>query len=318
MKAVFFNDSLQIRDIDLPQRLPGEALVKVLKAGICNTDHEITHGYMPGFAGILGHEFIGLVADADTATWINRRVTAEINLGCGDCGYCTTGLSRHCPQRTVLGIQHRNGCMAQYLTVPEQNLVAVPDAISDDEAVFIEPLAAACEILEQLTIDERHSVLLLGDGKLALLIAHVIASTGARLDIVGKHPQKLALVNNVGDHCYLKDNFKRHQYDIVIESTGNAGAFRRALHCTKPRGHCVLKSTYTGKTRLDAAHVVVNEITLLGSRCGRFADAINFMQHHHPPLTRYISGHYRLSRAVDGFAASLQPHSLKIILDCTR
>jgi threonine dehydrogenase-like Zn-dependent dehydrogenase len=242
MKAVVFDGELRVADVSAPRCGAGEVLVRVTKAGICNTDLEIMRGYVPGFKGILGHEFVGVVEEADEEGLAGRRVTAEINFACGKCVCCVSGLQRHCPNRTVLGIQNRNGALAEYVAVPRENVVPVPDDIPDNRAVFIEPLAAALEILEQVPVTASNSALLLGDGKLGQLVARVLASTGCRLTVVGKHAHKLALLADTGASAVMLGGFRAAKHDIVVEATGSPSAFGLAMSSVKPRGTVVLKS----------------------------------------------------------------------------
>lgn len=314
MKAVTYDRKLSLSEVPKLRFYENETLIRVTHAGICNTDHEITAGYVPGFSGIIGHEFIGIVEESETSDLIGKRVTAEINCACGSCEYCRQGLGRHCPKRTVLGIIGRSGAMAEYVSVPVENVVTIPDEIPDERAVFIEPLAAALEILEQLPITPKHTVLLIGDGKLALLIAYVLASTGCRTTIVGKHPEKLAKVRHLDLEIQTLDRFTNGAYDIVVEAAGKPAAFDTALRNVKPRGTIVLKSTYAERITIDMAPVVVNEITLIGSRCGRFPAAIRFLEEHKPALENLISDRFPLSRAEEAFVRSAESKSLKVVL----
>jgi threonine dehydrogenase-like Zn-dependent dehydrogenase len=314
MKAVVFDGKLHVDDVAAPQRRPGEALIKVSRAGICNTDLEITRGYIQGFKGILGHEFIGIVEAADDKAMIGQRVTAEINCACGKCEFCKQGLGRHCVNRTVLGIVNRDGAFAEYVTVPMENIVEIPSEIADDEALFIEPLAAALEILDQVDISRGKSVLLLGDGKLALLIALVLQTCGSNLLVVGKHVEKLRLLKNLDIDTLLLGDFNKTGFDVVIEATGNPTAFALGLECVKPRGVFVLKSTYGQAFSFNPASVVVNEITMIGSRCGLFYKAIEFILDYNPPLRQFISAQFPLREAPRAFEYSQRPETLKVAL----
>jgi 2-desacetyl-2-hydroxyethyl bacteriochlorophyllide A dehydrogenase len=314
MRSVFFDGTLAIKELPKPQRTENEVLIRVILAGICNTDHEIIRGYVPGFEGILGHEFIGIVEEADDISLVGKRCTAEINFACGTCSYCRDGLQRHCPNRSVLGIINRNGTFAQYITAPRENLVIIPDSIPDENAIFIEPLAAALEILEQVNIPRSSKVLLLGDGKLAMLIGHVIASIGCELTIVGKHPEKMGLLKYDQIHTVLKNEFKNEMYDFVIEATGNAEAFDLAVANVKPRGTIILKSTYAGDVHFNLSPVVVNEITIIGSRCGLFNRAIDFLLKQKISFENMISAEYLLDNALDAFKFSESPNAIKVLL----
>lgn len=314
MKACIFDGILRVDEVEKPDRQTGEILIRVTTAGICNTDHEILRGYVPGFNGIPGHEFIGIVEDADTASLVGRRCTAEINCACGSCEFCRQGLGRHCPHRSVVGIMNRNGAFAEYIVVPQENCVLIPDTIPDTRALFIEPLAAALEILDQVTINQDTSVLCIGDGKLGLLIAHVLAATGCATTVVGKHPEKLALLHYSSITSVLVDEFTDGKYDVVIEATGNGSVFDRALRNVKPRGILVLKSTYAEGFTFNPSPVVVHEITIIGSRCGRFNAALDFLASHECALERMISREFDLDRITEAFEYSSRSEVLKVIL----
>ncbi|MBF0327988.1 MAG: alcohol dehydrogenase catalytic domain-containing protein [Nitrospirae bacterium] len=314
MRAVVFDGRLHVKDIEKPVRQKGEALVKVSIAGICNTDHEITRGYIPDFNGILGHEFLGVVEDADDKGLIGKRVAGEINLACGACEFCKNDLGRHCPSRSVLGIINKDGAFAEYLTLPAANIFVIPDCISDAQAVFIEPLAAALEIFEQVRIVQEHKVLLIGDGKLALLIALVLKTTGCRLTMLGKHREKLSFAAAYGIDTAMVEGFTKSQYDIVIEASGKPSGFMAALDCVNPRGTIVLKSTYAEPFLFNPFQIVVNEITVVGSRCGRFEDAIRFLQSHPMPLDKLISAEFDLEDAEEAFVFSARPDVFKVLL----
>ncbi len=314
MKAVYFDGNLKVCEVEKPKRKKGEVLIRVALAGICNTDHEIIKGYIPNFRGIPGHEFFGYAEEADDKSLIGKRVTSEINIACGKCEFCNKGLGRHCSNRKVLGIINKNGAMAEHVTVPKENVIEIPSSIPDINAIFIEPLAAALEILEQVNINKDHTVLLIGDGKLALLIARVIYKTGCKLTVVGKHPNKLSLLNDRSTKKFLLDSFKPSFFDIVIEASGNPSAFTLGLACVKPRGIFVLKSTYADGFSFNPSSIVVNEVTLIGSRCGRFKDAIKFLEKHKPGLEKMISKEFPLEDALEAFNYSAKPDSLKVVL----
>lgn len=315
MTAVSFDEKLRVEKVPKPQRNKGEVLIRVTKAGICNTDHEIIHGYVPGFNGIPGHEFIGIVEESDDDLLVGKRCTSEINCSCGTCEYCQNNLGRHCPDRTVLGIINRNGAFAEYLSVPERNVVLIPDAIPDDRAIFIEPLAAALEILEQVTISKDSKVLLFGDGKLGLLIGYVVSSTECDLTVVGKHRDKLALLDNYSVKTVLLNDFIDKKFDIVIEATGNPSAFNRALLNVKPRGSIIFKSTYAGELNFNPSKVVVDEITIIGSRCGRFSAAIDFLNQNDIALEKLISREMKFHDALEAFEYSAKSDTLKVVLN---
>lgn len=315
MKAVVFDGTLRLCERERPERLPGEVLIRVERAGICNTDHEIIRGYVPGFKGILGHEFYGVVEESDDNSLHGRRVTAEINICCGKCEFCKKGLGRHCQERTVLGIIGRDGALAEYVTVPRRNVIEIPESIPESSAVLIEPLAASLEILEQIEIREDNSVLLLGDGKLAQLIAIVLGRKSCNLTAVGKHGHKLAFIKkNAGATTIPLELFNPSAFDIVVEASGSPSAFDLGLSCVKPRGIFVLKSTYAGGFSFNPAPVVVNEITIVGSRCGRFEEAIKFLEQYRPDLSDLITAEFPIEEALDAFEYSRRRDSLKVVL----
>jgi threonine dehydrogenase-like Zn-dependent dehydrogenase len=277
MKAVTFNGKLKISNVPKPIINKNETIIRVTKAGICNTDHEIIKGYVPNYRGILGHEFIGIVKNSSDSSLTGKRCTAEINFACNNCEYCNNGLQRHCPNRSVMGIINSNGAMAEYIAVPTENVVIIPDEIEDRNAIFIEPLAAALEILDQISINHDHNILLIGDGKLGILISQVLATLKCNITHIGKHQSKLNLFNNNNIKKVLLKNFKTtEKFDIIIEASGNSSAFDMALSNIKPRGTIILKSTYSNDFNFNPSTVVVNEISIIGSRCGRFSSAINF------------------------------------------
>lgn len=276
MKALHFDKALQLIDLPKPAPDPGEALIRVQMAGICNTDMEIMKGYM-AFTGILGHEFVGTVEACQETRWQNCRVVAEINHGCGACEFCRTGLERHCPNRQVLGIANQNGCFSEYLCLPVSQLVEVPENLTNEQAVFTEPLAAACEILEQVHIQPMHRVAIVGDGKLAQLIARVIHLTGCDLTIIGKHPSKLSMLVPFGKITVgISDDMPK--FDFVIDASGSTSGFHDALGIVKPRGVLIVKSTTHDALQLHLAKIVIDEIQVIGSRCGRFEPALRLME----------------------------------------
>ena len=320
MPYLYFHNHLSVESGQPVGGTPGEIVIRVSSAGICNTDIEITRGYIPGFKGIPGHEFFGYVdqvPDFSLNHLIGKRVTAEINCGCGSCLFCRQNMERHCPDRTVIGIVNRNGAFADCISVPVRNVVRIPDTISDDNALLIEPLAAALEIQEQIAIKPDHRVLLLGDGKLAHLIALTLKAAGCSLNVAVKHAWKSELlrsrgIDTVPDHTTLPD----HYYDIVIEATGSPPAFNEAMNKVRPRGTVILKSTYANGFAFNPASTVVNEISIIGSRCGRFAAAIEFLRKERPDLTYLISQRFPLHEGVAAFEAAQQPDVMKVAIDC--
>jgi threonine dehydrogenase-like Zn-dependent dehydrogenase len=301
----------------LPRR-EGEALVQVLCAGICNTDLEIVKGYA-GFRGTPGHEFVGRVVESPNDLFLGLRVVGEINAGCGRCAWCLNGDSRHCADRTVLGIKDRGGAFAEYLSLPAGNLFEVPASVTDEAAVFVEPLAAALNIVEQVPMESSSKVVVIGDGKLAQLIVMVLAQTGCSLTVIGKHHEKLDLARGFGAHMVrlvdgdLNKEWKG-RFDIAIEASGSASGLAAALGLVKPRGTIVLKSTQHGLAELDTSLVVVNELKVLGSRCGRFAPALAFIQESKSDLSRLISRRLPLEDGLLAFEQAALPGTMKVIL----
>ena len=298
---------LSVKDVEQPERAD-EALVRVTLSGICNTDLEIARGYA-GFNGTIGHEFVGVDENG-------QRVVGEINAGCGECELCRTGDSRHCATRTVLGIHGRDGAHAEFLQLPVGNLVPVPKNVADEHAVFTEPLAAACGILERVSIKRSDRVAVIGDGKLGLLCAQVVALTGAAVLLVGKHSSKLRIAERRGIETNTpKQAAKRQkQFDVVVEASGAAAGFGLALDLLHPRGQLVLKSTFHGKTELDAARIVVDEISIVGSRCGRFTPALDLLEKSAIDVDSLISEEYSLSNGVRAMRRAGARGVLKVLL----
>lgn len=313
MRALYLRDRLELKEIDLPKTKENEALVKVLMAGICNTDIEIVKGYM-GFEGVLGHEFVGLVERAPDQQWIGQRVCGEINLGCGKCSYCQRRLSRHCPDRTVLGILNHNGAFAEYLTLPLINLHPIPDILPDKYAVFVEPLAAALEILEQVHIEPNDKVAVIGDGKLGLLICQVLRLTGCTLSLIGKHKRKLSLAKSWGVSTTQLEQLPNDKFDVVVEASGSPSGFSTAMNLVCPRGTIVLKSTYHGDLDVNAAPIVINEISIIGSRCGPFEAAIRILERGLVEVESLIDDVYPFDQALQAFERAERKDTLKILL----
>ncbi len=303
-------------DLPIPNPPSGEALVRVLQAGICNTDLELLRGYYP-YAGIIGHEFVGVVESApeDLANkLVNKRVVGEINATCGQCHFCRRGYSNHCEQRTVLGIVNRHGAFAEYLTLPIANLHVVPDNVSDDSATFTEPLAAALEIQEQIALTPETKVLLVGDGKLGQLVAQTLALTGCDLLVVGRHRDKLGKLEQRGIKTGFADLAKTSSFDVAVECTGNPEGFSLALQSLRPKGILVLKSTYAGKLSIDASALVVNEITVIGSRCGPFPKALDLLTRGQVDVSSLIERSYPLEQGLAAFNHAQQRGVLKVLL----
>lgn len=299
---------------EVPERGKGLALIRLLIAGICNTDLELQRGYY-GFSGRPGHEFVGEVIEADTSSWIGKRVVGEINLACGHCDWCARQLGRHCPNRTVLGIVKHPGAFAEFLTLPEENLLAVPDSMTNERAVFTEPVAAACEILDQVEIPQGGEVAVLGDGKLGLLIAQTLAAHGAKVHQFGRHREKLRIAEKAGVAGAIAGAaLPVRQYRWVVDATGSAAALEKAIAMTQPRGYVICKSTVHERTSIDMAPVIVNEISLIGSRCGRFEPALELLASNKIHTDEMIEARYPLWRGADAFEHAAKRGTLKVLL----
>jgi threonine dehydrogenase-like Zn-dependent dehydrogenase len=288
------------------------ALVRVRLAGICSTDLQIFKGYMD-FHGVPGHEFVGEVCTGPTGL-IGKRVVSEINFACGRCVWCARSLGRHCPERRVMGILGVDGSFAEYVAVPVTNLHPIPDSVLDEEAVFTEPLAAAFEILEQVHLQPTDEVLVLGDGKLGLLCAQVLHSMGAQVRIVGKHPRKLGILRQLGLHTELLTDWQPTSTDIVVEATGSTIGLKLAMTTVRPRGTLVLKSTVAADHTLALAPLVVNEVTVIGSRCGPFSPALRALEHKHIAVLPLIDQIYPLTAGEAAIAHAARSGTLKILL----
>ena len=293
----------------------GEAVVRVTLSGICNTDVEIVRGYA-GFEGTIGHEFVGVVESAPDAALVGRRVVGEINAGCGRCELCQKGDPRHCPNRTVLGIHGRDGAHAEFLRLPAVNLLMVPDDVPDERAVFCEPLAAACGITERANVSAETRVAVIGDGKLGLLCAQALALTKAPVLLVGKHPEKLAIAAARGIETATLDQVetRKRTFDVAVEASGSESGFALALDLLRPRGVLVLKSTFHGKTSVDSARVVVDEISVVGSRCGRFAPALELLAAGAVDVESLISEEYGLADGVRAMQRATELGVIKVLL----
>jgi alcohol dehydrogenase len=287
---------VRVRAVRRPRVKPGFALVRVIASGICNTDLELVRGYHD-FSGIPGHEFVGVVEGPASSRWKGKRVVGEINLACGRCDWCRKDLARHCPNRTVLGIRRHPGAHADFLTLPEANLHDVPRQISDEEAVFIEPLAAACEILDQVEVPRTTRAAVLGPGKLGRLAAQVLVNAGAEVSLLGRN-----------------NRARPRSFDLVVEATGSPEGMPRALELVRPRGTIVWKSTHHAPARFDAAPLVLNEVTVVGSRCGRFEPALELLAERRVDISHLISAEFPLSHAVKALGASAKPGVRKVIL----
>jgi len=318
VKALIFDETLRyVTDYRVPEPNHGEALTRVNLAGICNTDLEIIKGYL-GFKGVLGHEFVGVVEHVNgiRQDLVGKRVVGEINYGCKSCQYCKSGLEKHCPDRKTLGISKKDGAFAEYLTIPFDNLYAIPDSIADEEAVFVEPLAAAFEITEQIHIKPIDKILIIGDGKLGLLIAFVLRLIQADITLLGRHENKLNIARVQGIKTKTLGEMEvKKVYDTVIDATGAADGIELAMRFVKPRGILVLKTTVAHEKNLNLSPIVIDEITIVGSRCGPFLPAILALSKGDINVKPLITSIYKAERALDGFELAKSKTSLKVILD---
>lgn len=320
MRALVFNNKLELKqNFEKPTPKENEALIKVKLVGICNTDYEITKGYM-GYNGILGHEFVGVVEEinGEDKSLLGKRVVGEINLGCKNCDYCAKGLERHCPNRQTLGIFNKDGCFADYVTLPLSNLLEVSEKINNETAVFVEPLAAALEILEQLHIKPYEKVCVLGDGKLGLITALALNASNVDVTLVGKHQNKLDITKEQNVKTVLLENLKQDDnksFDVVVEATGRVSGFETSLSLVKPRGVLVLKSTIATGKELNLAPIVIDEITVLGSRCGQFAPALRLMEKNVIDFSKLVSAKLSFDDAILGFEKNKEKNTIKILLE---
>lgn len=313
MRALEIEDGLHFRgDYPDPEPAPGESLVRVTMAGICGTDLELARGYM-GFRGVPGHEFVGQVVRSAEPKLRGRRVVGEINAACGRCNFCIDGLGRHCPNRSVLGLLRRNGAFADYLCLPDENLMAVPDSIPDEVAVFTEPLAAAYEIFEQQAIARNRTILILGDGRLGAIVALAMRAEGYAPVVAGHHREKLEQLASLGLATAAESEL-RDSFDVVVDCTGSSAGFERALALVRPRGMLILKSTAAAGANLNLAPVVVNEIHVMGSRCGRFAPALNALVSGKFDPRPLITHTVAFDDALNAFETAAQKSSFKTLL----
>jgi threonine dehydrogenase-like Zn-dependent dehydrogenase len=315
MKGLWLEkQQLQLRtDIPIPKIPLGEVLIKVLSAGICNTDLELKRGYYP-YKGILGHEFVGIVEQGNESL-INKRVVGEINAACGYCRFCLNGQPTHCENRSVLGIVNRNGAFADYLCLPSKNLHVVPDNVSNQVATFTEPVAAALQIQQQIKIGSSDRVLVVGDGKLGQLVAQTLALTGCDLLAIGRHKEKLVNLEVRGIKVGFVNDVKERSFDIAVECTGNDTGFDIARSALRSRGTLILKSTYAGKLSLDASALVVDEITLIGSRCGAFAPALKLLAEEKIDVKPLINASFPLSEGLAAFELAQTRGVMKVLLE---
>lgn len=273
MKGIYFDgrSATYREDLPIPVPMPEESLVRILMAAVCNTDKEILKGYRPDFKGVMGHEFVGIVEQSPDSTLVGKRVVGELNAACGKCIYCRTGRPTHCSSRRVLGMNQKDGCFAEYMTIDTGLLHVVPEELPTERAIYTEPLAAAFEILTQITLSPEKNVAVLGDGRLAYCVAQAFASEGQRVTVIGKHPEKLALFAPYAD---ISTEWEKEGYEIVVEATGSPTGIRQAMEMVRKKGTIVLKSTYAGEVALPLSLVAVNELSIIGSRCGPFVPAL--------------------------------------------
>ena len=320
MKALVFDNELKLdNNYPMPVVRENEVLIKTSMVGICNTDYEITKGYM-GYKGVLGHEFVGVVdkvgqnVDKDL---IGKRVVGEINCACNNCPYCHQNLQRHCPNRQTLGIWQKDGCFSEYFTLPKENVIEISSNIDDITATFTEPLAAAYEILEQIHIQPTDKVAILGDGKLGLSISLVFSAMNINYVHIGKHPEKLEISKNLGAKTMLLNEItdkERKSFDVVVEATGSTGGFETSASLVKPRGTLVLKSTIVAQEGLNLASIVVDEIKIQGSRCGQFAPIVKLLENKKIDVTPLVSGIYDVDDFENAFKKNSEKGTLKVLV----
>ncbi|MBN1565632.1 MAG: alcohol dehydrogenase catalytic domain-containing protein [Anaerolineae bacterium] len=312
MRAVMFDGALHVVDREWPQPDAGEVVIRPRLMGICNTDLELMQGYKD-FSGVLGHEFVGEVIEG-APEWMGRRVVGEINVTCGSCDFCRQGIPSQCRDRRALGIQNYDGAFAEAFRLPVANLWTVPTKVPDEIAVFAEPLAAVCQIVEAVHIRPIDRVIIIGAGKLGLLAAQVLRLTGCDLSVIVRRERQSALLAGLGVQAVARDKVADGQADIVIDCTGNAGGFAESLDLVRPRGTVVLKSTYADLPQADLTRVVVEEIKVVGSRCGPFGAALRLMQRGLVDLRPLIEARYTLEEAEQAFQHARQPGTLKVLL----
>ena len=315
MKALWLSDGdLRLRDdVTLPPEPADEARVRVLSAGVCGTDLALVDAMYP-FEGVPGHEFVGIVEEGP-APLMGRRVVGEINAACGSCPECSSGTRKHCRARTALGIRGRNGAFAEYLQLPAGNLHIVPESVSTDAAVFTEPLAAALDIVERVAPNKEEPVLVVGVGRLGQLVCRALAASGARVVALGRNPEKLARLEGIVESTALAEDIEPRSFSMAVECTGDPSGLPIALEALAPQGTLVLKSTYPGPLSLDMGPLVVDELRLVGSRCGPFEAALRLLEEERVEVTSLIDARYPLDDGIEGFAHSRRPGVVKVVLD---
>ena len=314
MNALWLEDNkISLRDISRPQKID-EVLIKIRKAGICSTDLELVKGYYP-YTGVIGHEFVGEVVEASDASWTGQRVVGDINVSCGHCEQCLNGRPTHCEHRTVLGIVNLDGTFAEYTSLPIANLHRVPNSVPDEMAVFTEPLAAALEIQDQVQVKPTDRILLIGAGRLGQLIAQTLALTGCNLRVVARHAHQKNLLKARGIRTIAEDDIQPWRWDIVVEATGSPDGFSLARRAVRPRGTMVLKSTYKGDMNVNFSSIVVDEINLVGSRCGHFEPALRLMEARQVDPSVLIAAEFKLGEALKAFERAAQTGVLKVLVE---
>ncbi len=314
MKAIISDNGLRMdRSYPAPVPGPAEALVRVTLAGVCATDLEIAKGYM-GFKGVPGHEFVGVIEECADERLSGKRVVGEINLGCGRCEYCQHKVENHCPSRKVLGILGKDGAFAEYLTLPMRNLHPLPDTVSDEAAVFVEPLAAAYEILEQVRVNEETRACVLGDGRLGLLVAQVLSAADCSLLVIGRHEEKLSLLKTRNIPYRTSPEGLSKQFDLVVDCTGSEGGLSTALDLVRPQGTVILKTTVAHRNGGDLNRVVIDEVTLLGSRCGPFQPALLALEENRVDVKPLISKIFPMDEALEAIDHASQKGVLKVLI----
>lgn len=314
MQALWLEgNQLDLREVTRPAK-PGEALIRILKAGICATDLELVRGYYP-YRGIIGHEFVGEVVTAEDHSWVGKRVVGDINVSCGSCEQCLSGRSTHCENRTVLGIVNRDGAFAEFTTLPLSNLHPVPAAVPDEKAVFTEPLAAAFEIQQQAHVQPTDRVLVVGAGRLGQLIAQTLTLTGCDLHVAARHTYQKRILSQRGIKLIAEEDVQLARWDIVVEATGSPDGFSFARRAIRPRGTLVMKSTYKGEMSVDFSSIVVDEITLIGSRCGPFEPALRLLERGEVDPSVLIAAEFKLGEVLQAFDQAAQPGVLKVLVE---
>ncbi|MCB9007046.1 MAG: alcohol dehydrogenase catalytic domain-containing protein [Ardenticatenaceae bacterium] len=302
------------QDYPIPEPAADEALVRVTLAGICSTDLELVRGYVPEFAGVLGHEFVGVVEAAPDESWLGQRVVSNINIGCQTCDICLNNGPEHCPDRRVLGIHDRDGAFADYIAVPLRSLYRVPDNVPDEQAVFTEPLAAALRIREQVRVRPTARTAVIGPGRLGLLVAQVLNRTSQDITVLGRSQRSLELPASWGLKTGFTSDYADNQFDFVVEVTGNAAGFAEALRLLRPLGTLVLKSTFAGDSKIDVTKIVVEEITVVGSRCGPFDLAVRLLEENSILTAPMVMAEFPLRDALAAFEKAAEPGVLKVLL----